>query len=199
MKNATAIIALFLFTTCNQTSSEDSQERTSIASRPQKDGIIPTKKSSFPDNLDFSDFETLVKDEEFIPLSAIIKFVNINDSSLYASTSKFIGKGVASEKKYKMFYLKQGYQENGKFILITYDRLNNRQIDAKTFISYCEPCPNEVLESNISFTSNSKNIEIVVQYFRPTTSKVMPIINDPKMVKEEIWTIKPNGFFVLLH
>jgi hypothetical protein len=147
------------------------------------------------DSLLFSDFERQVKNEEYISLAVISKFVQLSSTTIYNTNSKFIGKGIYIKNEYLLFHIKEGTDAKGNELFITYTK-NQKQIDGKSFLYYCHNCSTSELVAYPYFSDNKYN-KIIVEYYEPTTSKAMPDSDEIKVLKKETWMINSKGFFIL--
>lgn len=194
-----SVFILFFALTVSCQANQDSAKQMNLdpdnQKRLQKKVLL---RNIIDDSLAFLLFEKQVRNEDTISLDIIRRFVNLKDSTTFNSNSKYMGKSDAIRSNYKFFYIKQGYKENGTHILLTFNPKNNKIIDQKNIIAYCNPCKTNALESTISFSSRSDElIEVIIEYLKPTESKAMPLFNDPNLVKRETWIVDTKGFFIL--
>lgn len=160
---------------------------------PQKDN---NPKKNNQNIITFKEFEKLAKNEDKIPLAYIKEFVKFSNITLIENHSVFISKGVVLKKKFKLFLLKQGGKNEENYILITYDNILNKQIDIKNFLTFSRNDIEYKVISDVSFMSNSKNNEFVVNYFISKNSKAMPDIENISIISKENWKVDKNGFFI---
>lgn len=191
MINAICFILLVVFA-CNNNSSNNN---INYFEKTKKDtiGVLKKHEKIKLEKNKFQEFEKLAKSEEEIPLDIVKKFVYINDSTLFENHSVFIGKGVITKKKYKLFFLKQAGKNEENYILITYKNNSNEQIDIKKILSFSKN--KKTIVADIFFLSHSKNNEFVVNYFIQKDSNAMPDMENTDIRSKEVWKISTVGFF----
>jgi len=201
------LIILIYWTSCNNSSLPEHSKNSSLNDVIQKE----VKKTYDSDTLTFSHFEEYINNdiEKTIKVpTEWIKSLTILDSSFYCENAQFKGEWIFPNGKnfhiniedsiqYKLAHLKWTNKLIHKDLFISFTP-NGNFISQKSFLIYCNNCPNWKFNSSISYLNTPDTFKIKVSYFDTTAQPETIHPKNLQIKNEEIWGINKDFCLVRL-